>query len=212
LTLAKSIAEKDKSPLYTSNILLGQGQEPSECATKSLSYRSRQVPGSLWENGKLKDVNSFDMNRAGCGFINVAHESCRSQFEFCDYHLQDFATRAFEDIWDTGTFGPVHKSRPMSLEDLNLRKVRQSQPLDVWGSSGYAPGPPRQCVKTLCICQTTRNYYPSEVCESPLLLEVSSSRETGRRGLLKIPLARHEVLPYFAVHGRRKGERGDRVR
>lgn len=179
MTLAKSIAEKDKNPLYTSNILLGQGQEPSECTTKSLPHRSRQVPGSVWENGKLKNVNAFDTNRAGCGFINATVESYRSQFEFCDYHLQDFATRASEDIWETCTFGPVHKSRPMSLEDLNLRKVWQSQPLDAWRSSGYAPGSACQCVTTLCICQTTGNYCPSEACESPLLLEVPSSRQTG---------------------------------
>lgn len=212
MTLAKPIAEKDKNPLYTSNILLGQGHEPSECTKKSLPHRSRQVPGSLWENGKLKNVNSFNTNRAGCGFINATEESYRSQFEFCDYHLQDFATRAFEDIWDTGTFGPVHKPRPMSLEDLNLRKAWQSQPLDAWGHSGHAPGSACQCVTTLCRCQTTMYYYPTEACDSALPLEVSSSRQAGDWGLPKIPLGRHRVSPHFTVHGLTKGVTGDHVR
>ena len=79
----------------------------------------------------------------------------------------------------TRTFGWVHQSLAMTLEDLNSRKVFQSQPLDAWGSSDHAPSAPCQCTTTLCICQTATNYHPIGACEFALLLSVFSSRQTG---------------------------------
>lgn len=79
----------------------------------------------------------------------------------------------------TRTFDWFHQSLAMTLEDLNLRKVCQSQPLDALGSSDHAPTAPCQFTTTLCICQTATNYYPIGVCESALVLNVFTSRQTG---------------------------------